>query len=313
MKNNKIICVVGPTASGKTSLAINIAREIGGEIVCADSMQVYKELDIATAKPTLDEINAVPHHLFDFLEVDDEFSVAKYVKMADETIADIKNRGKIPVITGGTGLYIDSLIRGNDFAKNDDKNDEIREKFKRISAEKGKEYLHSLLKDIDAESYEKLHYNDEKRVIRALEVYEITGDTISVHNEKTKKIPSKYDALMFAIMPNDREVLYERINKRVDIMVQKGLVLEAEKFLKNEKTCKTAMGAIGYKELLPYFDGRATLEECIDKIKQETRRYAKRQLTWFRRNEQINWLDTISDEETLKNQAISIIKERNYV
>ncbi|MFI3226403.1 MAG: tRNA (adenosine(37)-N6)-dimethylallyltransferase MiaA [Clostridia bacterium] len=310
--NNRIICVVGPTASGKTSLAINIAKSLDGEIICADSMQIYKHFNIGTAKPTTEEQAQVPHHLFDFVEPCEDFSVAKYVELASEKIYEIKSRGKVPIITGGTGLYIDSLIKGNDFAKNDDKNDQIRKELFEIAEKNGNEFVHEMLKEIDIESYEKLHANDVKRVVRAIEVYKITGKTISQHNEETRKIPPKFQAVMFGINPLDREILYGRINKRVDIMLENGLIDELKMLIANGYFVNTASQAIGYKELLDYINDSDKLENCVDKMKQESRRYAKRQITWFGRNKQIHWLRDIFDEEKMLSDALSVIKDEFY-
>lgn len=306
--DNKILCIVGPTASGKTAFAIEVAKQIDGEIICADSMQIYKKFSIATAKPTLEERAKVTHHLCDFLEPSEEFSVAKYVELADLAIEDIKSRGKTPLITGGTGLYIDSLVKGNKFAVKIENSDEIREKYENIAREKGNIYLHNLLKDIDLESYEKLYPNDVKRVVRAIEVYELTGKTISEHNLETKKIPDKYDACMIGVNTLNRDELYDRINLRVDKMLDEGLIFEAKMVFEIKNIEKTAMGAIGYKELKPYFDGVSSVEQCVDKIKQESRRYAKRQLTWFRKNQNTKWIMRENDEKMLCD-ALKIIKE----
>lgn len=308
--DNKIICVVGPTASGKTSLGIDIAKMVDGEIVCADSMQIYKYFDIGTAKPTKEEQSCVLHHLFDCIDPLEDFSVVRYVEMASEIITDIKKRGKIPVIVGGTGLYIDALIKGNDFAKNDDSNAKIRQDLVDIAKIHGNEYLHNMLLEIDIDSYNKLHPNDIKRVVRAIEVYKVTGKTITQHNFETQQIPPKYDALMFGINPKDRQVLYDRINKRVDIMMENGLLEETKSIINNGKFLKTASQAIGYKELMSYISDEDTLENCVDKIKQESRRYAKRQITWFSKNKNINWLECIGEETKLLTIVQDIIKEK---
>lgn len=310
--NNRIICVVGPTASGKTSLAINLAKELDGEIICADSMQIYKHFNIGTAKPTAAEQAQVVHHLFDFVEPCDDFSVAKYVELATDKIYEIKSRGKVPILVGGTGLYVDSLIKGNDFAKNDDKNDKIRAELFEIAQKQGNEFVHEMLKEVDLDSYQKLHANDLKRVIRALEVYKITGKTISQHNEETRKIPPKFRATMLGINPQDREILYDRINKRVDIMLENGLIDELKMLISNGYFVGTASQAIGYKELLDYINGVDTFENCVGKMKQESRRYAKRQITWFGRNKQIHWLRDIFDEKNMILEALNIIKDEFY-
>lgn len=310
--DNKIICVVGPTASGKTSLAIDIAKNINGEIICADSMQIYKYLDIGTAKPTKEERLEVKHHLCDFVEPLEDFSVARYVELAGETISDIKSRGKVSIIAGGTGLYIDSLIKGNDFAKNDDSNEEIRKELYDLAEKNGVDYVFEILRNEDIESYNRLHKNDLKRVIRAIEVKKITGKTISEHNIETKKIPPKYNALMIGINPVDRQVLYNRIDKRVLEMMDLGLIDELKMLISNNYLTKTASQAIGYKELLGYIEDTETLGVCIEKIQQESRRYAKRQITWFKRNEKIHWLTDILDKEKLLFDALNIIREEFY-
>ena len=307
--DNKIICVVGPTASGKTALAIEIAKQVGGEIVCADSMQIYKYYNIGTAKPTLEEIAEVPHHLFDFVDPTEDFSVARYVTLADEVISDIKSRGKVPIITGGTGLYVNSLIKGNEFSKNDVENEKLRKELTEMVSIYGNEYIHEMLKEFDAESYEKLHSNDVKRVIRAIEVYKTTGKTISEHNKKTKEQPLKYDATILFLNPHSRELLYERINKRVDIMLDQGILEEIKFIIDNGYFVKTAGQAIGYKELIPYINGEDTLENCIETMKMESRRYAKRQITWFKRVDGIHLIDNL---ETAIDDATRIVKENFY-
>lgn len=307
--DNKIICVVGPTASGKTALSIEIAKKIDGEIICADSMQIYKYFNIGTAKPTIEEMGLIKHHLFDFIEPNDDFSVARYVKLADEVIFDIKNRGKVPIIVGGTGLYINSLIKGNDFAKNDVENQKLREKLTKEALEYGNEYIYEKLREIDIKSYEKLHCNDVKRVIRAIEVYETTGITISEHNEKTKLIPKKYDATTIFLNPFHREELYARINKRVDIMMELGLLEELKDIIKNGHFVGTASQAIGYKELIEHINGKETLENCLEIIKMESRRYAKRQITWFKNAEKSFLID---DLQNAVDKSLNIIEENFY-
>ncbi|MGN0613639.1 MAG: tRNA (adenosine(37)-N6)-dimethylallyltransferase MiaA [Porcipelethomonas sp.] len=288
MDKIKTVVVAGPTASGKTRLGVEIAKEFDGEVVSADSMQIYKGMDIATAKPTKEEMQGIPHHLIDFLDRNRAFSVADYVELAGEKIHDIAGRGKLPVIVGGTGLYISSLIDNIQFP--DIKSDmEIR---KRIEAEiqrDGCEAVFERLKKCDPETAAELHPNNTVRVIRALEVYEITGRKFSSYKAESRSVPSPYDAVMIGIGFNDRQKLYDRINRRVDMMLEEGLLKEAESVYKTGKM-KTAANAIGYKELIPYFDGKADLKTCTDKIKQETRRYAKRQLTWFRKNAKIQWI-----------------------
>lgn len=283
MKKIKVVAVVGPTASGKTGLAIEIAKEFGGEVVSADSMQIYKGMDIATAKPAPEEMQGIPHHLIDFAEPNKTYNVAEYVDDAKRCIADIASRGKLPVIAGGTGLYVDSLLNGIDFAEVPD-NAQMRQQLKERMENEGSAVLLEELRKIDPETASVLHENNRGRIIRALEVYYLTGETISEQKRRSREKGSEYDPLYICIEYNDRQKLYERIEKRVDIMVSMGLLDEAEKYISlGEET--TAKQAIGYKELKPYFRNECTLEEALDNLKKETRHYAKRQLTWFRRNE----------------------------
>lgn len=283
MEKIKVVAVVGPTASGKTGLAIEIAKEFGGEVVSADSMQIYKGMDIATAKPTGEEMQGIPHHLIDFVDPCDTYSVAQYVEDAKKCIADIVSRGKLPVIAGGTGLYIDSLLNGIDFGEVPD-NAEMRQKLKDRMENEGSAALLEELRGIDPETASQLHENNRGRIIRALEVYYLTGQTISQQKIRSRLSGSDYDAMYICIEYNDRQKLYDRIEKRVDMMVEAGLIEEAKDyvFLSEETTAKQA---IGYKELKPWFLNEYSLEECLDNLKKETRHYAKRQLTWFRRNE----------------------------
>ncbi len=299
MKKIKLVVIAGPTASGKTELGVEIAKTFNGEVVSADSMQIYKGMDIATAKPDAEEMQGIPHHLIDFLERDKSFSVADYVELASEKINDIHQRQKLPVIVGGTGLYISSLIDNIKFP--DIKSDpDIRRRLEKEMEEKGCEEVFERLKKIDPETASELHPNNKVRVIRAIEVFEITGRKLSEFKAESKLIPSPYDAIILGLNYSDRQILYDRINKRVDMMVEKGLVEEAKEIFEKGEM-KTAANAIGFKELIPYFENRSDLAECIDKIKQETRRYAKRQLTWFRRNAKIQWimLDEFDNKEKI--------------
>ena len=280
--------IVGPTASGKTALGAEIAEEFSGEVVSADSMQIYKGMDIATAKPTKEEMRGIPHHLIGFLDRNVSFSVADYVELAGSVIGDISERKKLPVIVGGTGLYVSSLLDNIKFA--DIKSDAgLRKKLEDEAERLGNSYLFEKLEKVDPESAAELHPNNLVRVIRALEVYELTGKKLSLFKAESRLEESPYDPVMIGLDYNDRQILYDRINKRVDIMVKNGLVEEAQSIF-DSCNMKTAGNAIGYKELIPYFKKEKSLEECISKIKQETRRYAKRQLTWFRKNAKINWL-----------------------
>ncbi len=285
-----LIVIAGPTASGKTALSVELAKEYGAEIVSADSMQIYKGLSIATAKPTPDEMQGVPHHLIDFLEPDQPFSVADYVKLAGECIRDIYSRGKLPIVCGGTGLYISSLVQNIIF--DDTAGDaEIRKRLESEIKEQGSHALWERLREIDPETAEAVHENNTPRVIRALEVYEKTGVPLSVHKKNSRREESPYDALIYGLTFSDRQMLYDRIDKRVDIMAEQGLIEEC-RAVYEAGGLATCAQAIGYKELIPYFEGEAGLMECIDKIKQETRHYAKRQLTWFRRVDGISWIES---------------------
>lgn len=299
MEKIKVIVVAGPTASGKTELGVELAKEFDGEVVSADSMQIYKGMDIATAKPTKEEIQGIPHHLIDFLDRDTAFSVADYVELAEEKIRDIHLRGKMPVIVGGTGLYISSLIDNIKFP--DIKSDpEIRKKIQAEIAEKGADAVFEKLRKCDPETAAELHPNNTIRVIRALEVFEITGKKLSKFKEESRLEPSPYEAAILGLNFSDRQKLYDRINLRVDKMIQSGLVDEAKEVFESGEM-KTAANAIGFKELIPYFKKESDLTECVDKIKQETRRYAKRQLTWFRKNAKIQWvlLDEFDNKEKI--------------
>jgi tRNA dimethylallyltransferase len=284
----RVIAIVGPTASGKTALGAEIAEEFSGEVVSADSMQIYKGMDIATAKPTKEEMRGIPHHLIGFLDRNVSFSVADYVELAGSVIGDISERKKLPVIVGGTGLYVSSLLDNIKFA-DIKSNAGLRKKLEDEAERLGNSYLFEKLEKVDPESAAELHPNNLVRVIRALEVYELTGKKLSLFKAESRLEESPYDPVMIGLDYNDRQILYDRINKRVDIMVKNGLVEEAQSIF-DSCNMKTAGNAIGYKELIPYFKKEKSLEECISKIKQETRRYAKRQLTWFRKNAKINWL-----------------------
>ena len=299
MNKPLVAVVVGPTASGKTSLGIEIAEHFGGEIVSADSMQIYENMDIATAKPTESELARVKHHLIGFVPAGESFSVAKYKEKAIEAIDNILSRGKLPVVVGGTGLYIDTLIKNTEFLNYEES--DIRINLEKRCDKEGIESLYNELKSVDPTTAQRLHINDTKRIIRALEVYYSTGMTISKQDELSHLNESKYRFCIIGLNAADRQFLYDRINLRVDVMLNDGLIAEAESFFKSDVS-KTAAQAIGYKELKPYFDSFLTLDEAVEKLKMETRRYAKRQLTWFRRNKYIHWLN-IDDYE--KNELIT--------
>ena len=301
MEKTKIICVVGATASGKTDLAVKLAKAVDGEIISADSMQVYKNMPIATAVATKEEQDGVPHHLVEFLDTDQTFSVADFVERAKVLIDEITARGRVPIVAGGTGLFVDSLVKNISFSQVGS-NAEIRNEL----AEKSNEELFEKLVELDPKSAEDIHPNNRKRVIRALELC-MSGTSKTEQNENSMLIDSPYDALYIGIGYQDRQKLYDRINKRVDLMLEAGLENEARQML--GKQGLTARQAIGHKELQPYIDGNITLDEAVEGLKRETRRYAKRQLTWFRRNENINWLyaDEMSRDELLE-KAVDLAK-----
>ena len=282
---NNLICIAGPTASGKTALSIALAKELGGEIVSCDSMQVYRRMDIGTAKPTPEERAGIPHHMLDVAEPTEDFSVSRYCAMADPIVEDILRRGKTAVIVGGTGLYMDSLIRGNDFAPFPSTG--VREALEARPIEE----VYAELTHIDPEAAGRLHLSDKKRIIRAMEVYLETGITITEHNRRTQAIPQKYRPVWFALEDKNRADLYDRIDRRVTQMLEEGLVEEIQALLASGIPPKaTAMQAIGYKEFVAALQGHITVEEAADQVRQSSRHYAKRQLTWFRRNRDIHWL-----------------------
>lgn len=286
---NNIVCIAGPTASGKTALAVALAKEVNGEVVSCDSMQVYKGMDIGTAKPTAEEMEGIPHHMLSVAEPDEDFSVSRYCEMAAPIVNDIVARGKVAIIAGGTGLYMDSLIRGNAFAPFPSTG--VREKLEAQADAEGMEAMLRWLESIDPEAAARLHLSDRKRIIRALEVYLETGETITAHNRKTQAIPPRYTPLWLGLDFAQRSDLYHRIDLRVGLMLQMGLIDEIRALLDAgipEKT--TAMQAIGYKEFIAALEGNCTIEEAADQVRQSSRRYAKRQLTWFRRNPAIHWL-----------------------
>lgn len=306
----RLISVVGPTASGKTRLAVEIAKKYNGEVVSADSMQIYKGMQIATAKPTQDEMQGIKHHLIDFLPADQTYSVAMFVEDAKRCIEDIHSRSKLPIIAGGTGLYVDSLLNNVKF--NDEvRNQQICDELNEIYQTQGLEKLIKMLYEVDEKSASRLeNERNPKRIIRAIEFYKSTGTTISEQIENSRLEQSPYEPVKIGLNFEKRENLYNRINKRVDIMLENGLLDEAKTVL-SSKLSQTSVKAIGYKELLPYINGELSLDECIENLKRETRRYAKRQLTWFRRDKDINWLyvDKASSFDELFNSAINLISK----
>lgn len=302
-----LVVIAGPTASGKTALAVDVAKQLNGEIISADSMQIYRELNIGTAKPTQEEMQGIPHHMMDFLPPNVNFSVAEYVAMAKECIAGINNNGKLPILAGGTGLYISSLVDNISFTESD-KSDQLRQELRLKAQEQGGQSLLDELKQFDPESADRLHPNNIGRIIRAIEIYKTTGITMTRQLELSRQIESPYQLCMIGLTYSDRQKLYDRINLRVDKMMEWGLLEEAEMALNISGS--TALQAIGYKEFIPYFNNECSLDEAVESLKQNTRRYAKRQLSWFRRDDRINWMnvDQMSYDE-LVCSVISLIKE----
>ena len=304
MEKQKVIVICGPTASGKTALSIELAKKIDGEIVSCDSMQIYKEMDIGTAKPTVEEMQGIKHYMIGIISPNERYSVADYKKDAKKAIREILNKGKVPIVVGGTGLYIDSLIYEIEY-QDIEFDKEYREHLEKEVKEKGLEELYNVAKEIDPEAIEKISKNDKKRILRILEIYHATGENKTEQERKSRQKEVEYDYKVYALNM-DREKLYDRINKRVDKMIEEGLIQEVEKIYKKYNDFPTAMQGLGYKEVVEYLEGKLTKEEMIEKIKQETRRYAKRQLTWFRKNKQTIWLDV--GKNTIQNN-IEIILE----
>ena len=287
---DKVIVIVGPTASGKTTLSIELAKKINGEIISADSMQIYKDMDIGTAKVTEEEANGIQHYLVDFVSPEQRYTVSDFKRDSENAIQEIINNNKIPIVVGGTGLYINSLIYGIEY-QDMNFDEEYRNKLIKVSeTEDGLKTLYEEANKIDPNAMKKIEYTDKKRIIRVLEIYKATGKTKTELEILSKAKGIKYDFKVFGITM-DRKVLYDRINKRVDLMIESGLIEEVKYILDKYKKFPTAMQALGYKEVIDFFDGKCSKDEMIEKIKQESRRYAKRQLTWFRRNKEIMWLD----------------------
>lgn len=285
-----VVVVCGPTASGKTALGIALAKKLGGEVVSADSMQVYCGMDIGTAKPTKEEMAGVPHHMLDVASPDEHYSVARYASEASRCVDDILSRGKIPFVVGGTGLYIDALLRGQEFAVGFSKSG-VRERLKRRAAEEGIDVLWEELRAVDPESTERIHPNDEKRIVRALEVWHETGRSISDYNRESRERPPRYESVTIGLDFLEREDLRERIDRRVDEMMSRGLLSEVEGLLEmGMSKDSTAMQAIGYKELVSAFETGTPVSEEVEEIKLRTKQYAKRQRSWFRRNASIHWI-----------------------
>lgn len=309
---NSIICIAGPTASGKTALAVQIAKLTGGEVVNCDSMQIYRRMDIGTAKPTVEEREGIPHHMIDVAEPEEDYSVSRYCETAAPIVDDILARGKTAVIAGGTGLYMDSLIRGNSFAPFPSTG--VREKLEERADREGTEPLLEELRAVDSETAARLHLSDRKRIIRALEVWLETGETISEHNRKTQEIPPRYTPIWLGLDFVDRAELYERIDRRVDVMLEQGLVEEIRALLNSgvSPSC-TAMQAIGYKEFISALEGKITIEQAAEQVRKSSRHYAKRQLTWHRRNPAMHWLKRQPGEGSMEifEKARQVLREND--
>ena len=294
---NKLFIIMGPTAVGKTSISIELARRLKGGVISADSMQIYKYMNIGTAKITKDEMKDIPHYMIDIINPDEEFTVSNYKEMATNYIKEINCRNKLPIVVGGTGLYINSLVYNLNFT-GVEPNEKIRERYESIRIEKGNQYLHRLLENIDQDSANRISINDTKRIIRALEIYEVTGKSMEEYNKNFRSPNEDYDLLMICLNV-DRQKLYNRINTRVDLMIKEGLVNEVKSILDMgfDKNLISLQG-IGYKEIIRYLENECTLDEAIEKIKQASRNYAKRQLTWFRRDNRIIWIDVDDFKDT---------------
>ena len=306
MKKPLCIVIVGPTASGKSSLAVAVAKKENGEVISADSMQIYKHMDIATAKVTKEEADGIPHHLIDFVEPWESFSVAEFKELAVSKMREISKKGKTPVIAGGTGFYVDTVVNNTSFL--DYEKNETREELLKRADEEGLASLWNELFSVDKESAEKIHQNDKKRIVRALELFKTTGKTMSEQRELSHLEESEFSFCIIGLTAENRQFLYDRINRRVDLMLEKGLLEETRAFFESEHS-QTAKQAIGYKELKPFLDGEITLDEAAENLKRETRRYAKRQLSWFRRNENINWLYIDKEsEDSLLQKSLEIIE-----
>ena len=301
----KILAVVGPTASGKTALAVELALRLGGEVICCDSMQIYREMSIGTAKPTEEEKRGVVHHLFDIKNPDDPFSVMEYVTLAEEAVKDILSRGKLPVFCGGTGLYLDAFLRGG-MPETPGADPALRDELAAFAETHGAEALHAELAAVDPESAALSHPNNLRRVIRALEIYKLTGVPKSEWDRRSKQTPARYNAAVLGLIFQSRALLYDRIERRVDIMLEEGLLHETRTLLEAGvfERSPTAAAAIGYKELLPYLRGEATLDAAVNELKTATRRYAKRQLTWFFAKEYVHPLTMDGENGMFKSEQI---------
>lgn len=310
LQPNTLIVVVGPTASGKTALAIDLAKAVNGEIVSADSMQIYEGMDIATAKPLPEELAAVPHHLIGFVPVETPFSVADYAVLARTAINEIMNRGKIPILCGGTGLYVKAIIDNVQYSETIPSDELLRERLRLFAEQKGNDALWKRLETIDPETARRIHPNNVGRVIRAIEVMEVSGRSIREHEADSRREPCPYHVIELGLRYQDREKLYQRINQRVDKMVAMGLPEEVKTAHEKGLTA-TAAQAIGCKELYGWLDGDETLAEALERLKQSTRRYAKRQLTWFGADKRVRWIepDALLNGKTVQDKAMEILEK----
>lgn len=310
-----LVILTGPTAVGKTKASIGLAKAIGGEIISADSMQVYKQMDIGSAKIKPSEMEGIPHYLVDILEPDEEFHVVLFQQMAKQAIQKIYEKGKIPILVGGTGFYIQAVLYDIDFSENE-KDTSYREELEKLAQTKGAEYLHDRLREVDEKSAQDIHANNVKRVIRALEYFHQTGEKISEHNEEQRKKVSPYNFSYF-VLNDEREHLYERINLRVDQMINEGLVREVQSLKEKGYTRDmVSMQGLGYKEMLDYLDNKCSLEEAVEIIKRDTRHFAKRQITWFKRESDVTWIDKKEydyNEERILKAMLQELKERGII
>lgn len=313
MKDSLII-LTGPTAVGKTDLSIRLAKAVDGEIISADSIQVYKDMDIGSAKITTDEMNGVRHHLIDVLYPYEDFNVVTFKKMADDAISDIRSRGKVPIITGGTGFYIQAVLYDIDFKENED--DGYRAFLEKLLEEEGALYLHDMLKEIDEKSAQDIHFNNSKKVIRALEYYHQTGEKISEHNKAERAKSSPYNYAYF-VLNCDRSKLYKRIEKRIDIMLEQGLIGEVQSLINKYKLTSdmVSMQGLGYKEIYAYLKGEISIDEAVYILKRDTRHFAKRQLTWFRREKDVLWVDKdiYDTDDKCLDYMLNILKDKRIL
>ncbi len=315
MKKKPLIILTGPTAVGKTKASIGLAKAIGGEIISADSMQVYKKMDIGSAKIRDDEMEGVNHYLIDVLDPAEDFNVVLFQKMAKQAMEEIYANGHIPIVVGGTGFYIQALLYNIDFTQENEDN-HIRTELETIAKEQGADYLHQMLQEIDARSAETIHANNVKRVVRAIEYYRQTGKPISEHNEKERQKESPYTFAYFVLM-DERQKLYDRIEKRIDVMIEEGLLDEVKALYEEGYTRDmVSMQGLGYKEILDYLDGKMTLEEAIYVLKRDTRHFAKRQITWFKREKDVCWIDKSAfqyDEDRILAEMLNILKMKEIL